>query len=198
MVENQKAMPQPEMRRIRRIHFVGIGGVGMCGIAEVLLNLGYQVSGSDLGSNAATQRLESLGYELELLETAEELAEVLGALTPEVVIIDAAFEGELEGLAAALRTARQKANGPIRLLVMCSADTMGARLASRRVGADALLFGEQTSDAVLARIEQIVRSGNEVRYRILVVEDDHAQGLFAESILRNAGMEAEVGPMACG
>ena len=42
MVENQKAMPQPEMRRIRRIHFVGIGGVGMCGIAEVLLNLGYQ------------------------------------------------------------------------------------------------------------------------------------------------------------
>lgn len=138
------------------------------------------------------QRLESLGYELELLETAEELAEVLGALTPEVVIIDAAFEGELEGLAAALRTARQKANGPIRLLVMCSADTMGARLASRRVGADALLFGEQTSDAVLARIEQIVRSGNEVRYRILVVEDDHAQGLFAESILRNAGMEAEV------
>ena len=39
MVENQKAMPQPEMRRIRRIHFVGIGGVGMCGIAEVLLNL---------------------------------------------------------------------------------------------------------------------------------------------------------------
>ncbi len=48
MVENQKAMPQPEMRRIRRIHFVGIGGVGMCGIAEVLLNLGYEVSGSDL------------------------------------------------------------------------------------------------------------------------------------------------------
>ena len=40
MAENQRAMPQPEMRRIRRIHFVGIGGVGMCGIAEVLLNLG--------------------------------------------------------------------------------------------------------------------------------------------------------------
>lgn len=49
------------MRRIRRVHFVGIGGVGMCGIAEVLLNLGYDVSGSDLGDNAATRRLESLG-----------------------------------------------------------------------------------------------------------------------------------------
>ncbi|HBM10403.1 MAG TPA: UDP-N-acetylmuramate--L-alanine ligase, partial [Pseudomonas sp.] len=40
------------MRRIRRIHFVGVGGVGMCGIAEVLLNLGYDVSGSDLKTSA--------------------------------------------------------------------------------------------------------------------------------------------------
>ena len=38
----------PEMRRIRVIHFVGIGGAGMCGIAEVLLNQGYQITGSDL------------------------------------------------------------------------------------------------------------------------------------------------------
>ena len=47
--------------KIKNIHFVGIGGSGMSGIAEVLVNLGYTVSGSDLGSNAATQRLESLG-----------------------------------------------------------------------------------------------------------------------------------------
>ncbi|MGY0217854.1 UDP-N-acetylmuramate--L-alanine ligase [Endozoicomonadaceae bacterium StTr2] len=51
----------PEMRRIRRIHFVGIGGSGMCGIAEVLLNQGYQISGSDLRPSAVTRRLESLG-----------------------------------------------------------------------------------------------------------------------------------------
>mgnify|MGYP001627158672 CR=1 FL=1 len=47
--------------KIKNIHFVGIGGSGMSGIAEVLLNLGYKVSGSDLGSNAASLRLESLG-----------------------------------------------------------------------------------------------------------------------------------------
>ena len=46
---------------IRHIHFVGMGGSGMSGIAEILLNLGYIVSGSDLASNAATQRLSSLG-----------------------------------------------------------------------------------------------------------------------------------------
>jgi UDP-N-acetylmuramate--alanine ligase len=47
--------------KIQRIHFVGIGGIGMSGIAEVLLNLGYKVSGSDLKGSAVTQRLASLG-----------------------------------------------------------------------------------------------------------------------------------------
>ena len=50
--------------KIKHIHFVGIGGVGMNGIAEVLLNLGYQVSGSDLADNVATQRLKKLGVTL--------------------------------------------------------------------------------------------------------------------------------------
>ncbi|HCN88955.1 MAG TPA: UDP-N-acetylmuramate--L-alanine ligase [Oxalobacteraceae bacterium] len=50
--------------KVKNIHFVGIGGSGMSGIAEVLHNLGYAVSGSDLGSNAATQRLISLGVKV--------------------------------------------------------------------------------------------------------------------------------------
>ncbi len=64
----------PEMRRVRRIHFVGIGGAGMSGIAEVLLNTGYAISGSDRASSAVTQRLVELGasvhigHEAKLLE----------------------------------------------------------------------------------------------------------------------------------
>lgn len=54
----------PEMRRIRRIHFIGIGGVGMCGIAEVLLNQGYEISGSDLRQSVVTDRLVSLGADI--------------------------------------------------------------------------------------------------------------------------------------
>ena len=50
--------------KVRHIHFVGIGGSGMSGIAEVLANLGYQVSGSDLAENSATRRLASLGVEV--------------------------------------------------------------------------------------------------------------------------------------
>jgi len=51
----------PEMHRVRHIHFVGIGGAGMGGIAEVLANEGYQISGSDLAPNPVTQQLSALG-----------------------------------------------------------------------------------------------------------------------------------------
>ncbi|MDR5732856.1 UDP-N-acetylmuramate--L-alanine ligase [Caballeronia sp. LZ025] len=51
---------------VKHIHFVGIGGAGMSGIAEVLLNLGYQVSGSDLSQNAVTERLRALGARVEI------------------------------------------------------------------------------------------------------------------------------------
>lgn len=51
----------PEMRRVKRIHFVGIGGAGMGGIAEVLLNEGYEITGSDIGENQVVKRLKGLG-----------------------------------------------------------------------------------------------------------------------------------------
>jgi UDP-N-acetylmuramate--alanine ligase len=80
------------MKRIRRIHFVGIGGVGMSGIAEVLVNLGYEVSGSDLQMNANARRLADLGATVQIGHVAEnaENAEVVvissavGASNPEV------------------------------------------------------------------------------------------------------------------
>jgi len=59
---------------IEHIHFVGIGGSGMSGIAEVLLNLGYRISGSDLADSAATQRLASLGASIALGHQAENIA----------------------------------------------------------------------------------------------------------------------------
>ena len=62
------------MRRIGTIHFVGIGGSGMGGIAEVLLNLGYQVQGSDLKANAVTARLQQLGAHISIGHRPENAA----------------------------------------------------------------------------------------------------------------------------
>jgi len=62
--------------KIEKIHFVGIGGIGMSGIAEVLLNLGYKVSGSDLRGSDTTERLAALGGEIYLGHAAENLTNV--------------------------------------------------------------------------------------------------------------------------
>lgn len=61
---HKNASDVPEMRRIKRIHFIGIGGAGMSGIAEVLLNQGYSISGSDLRESSVTQRLRRKGAEI--------------------------------------------------------------------------------------------------------------------------------------
>jgi len=61
MVVDISPTVKSQMRRVRAMHFIGIGGVGMGGIAEVMHHLGFKVSGSDLGSNALTERLASLG-----------------------------------------------------------------------------------------------------------------------------------------
>ncbi|HEX6802097.1 MAG TPA: UDP-N-acetylmuramate--L-alanine ligase [Terriglobales bacterium] len=60
--------------KIQRVHFVGIGGIGMSGIAEVLLNLGYQISGSDLKRSATTDRLKSMGASIFEGHRAENIA----------------------------------------------------------------------------------------------------------------------------
>lgn len=67
---------RPSMGRVERIHFVGIGGSGMCGIAEVLLNEGYQISGSDLNETAVTQRLAGLGATIYQGHEADHIAQV--------------------------------------------------------------------------------------------------------------------------
>lgn len=73
---------------IRKIHFIGIGGSGMSGIAEVLLNLGYQISGSDLSDSATLRRLSSLGIETHVGHAAENVKEADAVVTSTAVKTD--------------------------------------------------------------------------------------------------------------
>ncbi|WP_096085334.1 UDP-N-acetylmuramate--L-alanine ligase [Agaribacterium haliotis] len=69
----QTTFQVPEMRRVQQIHFIGIGGAGMCGIAEVLLNQGYKISGSDMKASDTTARLEQLGAKIYIGHSAENI-----------------------------------------------------------------------------------------------------------------------------
>jgi UDP-N-acetylmuramate--alanine ligase len=73
MLDNRNAYTVPEMRRIRRIHMIGVGGTGMSGIAEVLVNLGYDVAGSDLRASPVTERLVDKGVEVFIGHAAENI-----------------------------------------------------------------------------------------------------------------------------
>jgi UDP-N-acetylmuramate--alanine ligase len=80
---------------VRHLHFIGIGGVGMSGIAEVMHHLGYKVSGSDMREGAMTLRLSDLGVEIFIGHTAEQ---VTGC---DVVVISTAVQADNPELQAA-------------------------------------------------------------------------------------------------
>lgn len=79
---------QQGMQRIKRIHFVGIGGVGMSGIAEVYSNLGFEVSGSDLKQTATTRRLEKHGVKVSIGHSAENVADA------DVIVVSTAVNSD--------------------------------------------------------------------------------------------------------
>lgn len=85
----------PEMHRVRHIHFVGIGGAGMGGIAEVLANEGYQISGSDLAPNAVTQQLTDLGARIYFHHRPENVNEA------SVVVVSSAISADNPEIIAA-------------------------------------------------------------------------------------------------
>jgi UDP-N-acetylmuramate--alanine ligase len=85
-------------KKIKHIHFVGIGGIGMSGIAEVLLNLGYKVSGSDVRESDITERLRRLGGEIAIGHRAENVT------SPHVVVISSAVKNDN----VEVRAAREK------------------------------------------------------------------------------------------
>src|SRR5262245_32977740 len=83
--------------RTRHVHFVGIGGIGMSGIAELLANLGYEVSGSDARRSDITDRLAGLGVRI---DTGHDAAQVAGA---DVVVVSSAIRPENPEVAEARR-----------------------------------------------------------------------------------------------
>ena len=85
---NKDSSHENFMRRIRKVHFVGIGGAGMSGIAEVMHTLGYDVSGSDIASNAVTERLQNLAVKVFHSHTAENIIDVDVVVTSTAINTD--------------------------------------------------------------------------------------------------------------
>ncbi len=125
------------MRRIHVIHFVGIGGSGMSGIAEVLLNLGYAVQGSDLKHGEATERLQQLGARVMLGHRPEN---VDGA---DVVVVSSAINAANPEVARALAE---------RVPVVKRAEMLGELMRFRYSIAVAGTHGKTTTTSLMASV----------------------------------------------
>jgi UDP-N-acetylmuramate--alanine ligase len=125
------------MRRINRVHFVGIGGSGMGGIAEVLLNLGYQVQGSDIKANGVTDRLAGLGARVLF---GHDAAHVAGC---DVVVVSTAINRANPEVAAALEA---------RIPVVPRAEMLGELMRFRYAIAVAGTHGKTTTTSLVASV----------------------------------------------
>lgn len=127
----------PEMRRIRRIHFIGIGGAGMCGIAEVLLNQGYVISGSDLRDSPVTERLRQLGGIVVIGHASENVTGV------DVVVVSSAIDDTNPEIMAA----RQR-----RIPLVRRAEMLAELMRYRHGIAVAGAHGKTTTTSLLASV----------------------------------------------
>lgn len=130
----QQLIRIPEMRRIKHIHFVGIGGAGMCGIAEVLKNQGYAVSGSDIKVSKTTHHLESKGIKVFIGHAAEHVAHA------NVVVVSTAIDPENPEVKAAIEQ---------RLPVVRRAEMLGELMRYRHGIAVAGTHGKTTTTSLL-------------------------------------------------
>jgi UDP-N-acetylmuramate--alanine ligase len=127
----------PEMRRVRRIHFIGIGGAGMSGIAEVVNRLGYEVSGSDIRATAVTERLEQLGITIAIGHSAANVRAV------DVVVVSSAVDADNPEVVAA----REQ-----RVAVIPRAEMLAELMRYRHGVAVAGTHGKTTTTSLIASI----------------------------------------------
>lgn len=133
----KKLIKIPEMRRIKNIHFVGIGGAGMCGIAEVLKNQGYQVSGSDIKASKTTAQLEATGIQVFIGHCATNIDHA------DVIVVSTAIDHENEEIKAALAK---------RIPLVRRAEMLGELMRYRHGIAVAGTHGKTTTTSLLTTI----------------------------------------------
>ncbi|HEX6612397.1 MAG TPA: EAL domain-containing protein [Rhodanobacteraceae bacterium] len=150
------------------------------------------VLGSDPLLTELGMRFEDRGCTLTAIADPDEMVEVLGALPPRLAIIGASHTDALDRIGPALRAARGSASQKVAMLVLLADSDVNLRLRALRAGADRCVALPATIEEVLDRAVELLGSDDEEPFRILIVEDDASQALFAESILRKAGMVTQV------
>ena len=134
-------------------------------------------------------RLTAYGLNVDRLESTEELVDTLSSMTADLVVIDETFSSQLDLVGDFFKTLRQRTTAKMPIVAFADANDLSARIRAMRAGVDVLLPTKTAPEAAFVKLKELLAHEQAVDYRILIVEDDRSQALFAESILRKAGME---------
>lgn len=140
-------------------------------------------------SRELTQSLGQMGYAVDRLESAEELKEMLGSLAPDLIVIDGSFFDQIEHLGEFIKRVRQRVPGKLPLLAFSDHNDLNSRLKAMRAGVDMLIPLPMSAADASLRLRELVEVDNDEPFRVMIVEDDRSQAMFAETVLRKAGME---------
>ena len=131
-------------------------------------------------------------FDIERLDDVDELKEWMSAVVPDGLVIGAKFSQEVAELGNTLRKLRQRSGKRIPFIVFSNDTEIKHRLDAMRAGADAFFPADTPLDAIRERLSEMLLANSGDPFKILIVEDDRSQALFASSILRKAGMETKV------
>ena len=138
-------------------------------------------------------QLEREGYNLELLDNEDELDELLQALPADLILIDPGFASKVDRLLDILGKFRAgNAQHKLAAIQILDMDADGVSGIDRYAGMDAVISRSTDARGVVNRVDQLLRFGKTDQYRVLIVEDDRSQAMFAEGILRNAEITTKV------
>ncbi len=167
------------MRKINTIHLIGIGGVGMGGIAEVLINLGYRVQGSDLKESAMTRRLAGLGAEIFIGHRAENIGDA------DVIVVSSAIDPENPEIILAreqrkpiVRRAEMLAELMRFRYAIAVSGTHGKTTTTSLVASVLAEAGEDPTFLIGGRLESADTNGRLGAGRYLVAEADESDASF--------------------
>ena len=150
------------------------------------------VNDDDPAVNELLLRLEQQGCDVALVERLDGLVDLLRSAPPDLAIVVADAATRFEPLAAALQRARRDPAHRVRLLVLLRAQDADLQLRALRAGADRCVALPASSEEIVGAAVELASVDQESAYRILIVDDDAAQALFAQAILRRAGMETRI------
>lgn len=181
----------PAVLQVPEIAFTGLADAETTQTPRVARAIACHLGDASALTTDIDLQLRAEGYDLERVRSIDDLKVVLSRTAPSLIVLGSRHQEAIEEIGALVQAARARSKQRA-LLVALSAEKidLAARLRAMRAGCDAYIEQPAGADDVMKRVRELKGADQSDPFRIMIIEDDRSQALFAESILRKNGMQA--------